>query len=143
MNVLDEIRNDAAGAALLADWLGEGGEPVDIRLAEWRSSTCAAGNLSQPCQFNIEPKWWERMKNSVAETIRKQLEIKNKIKLRTSRDDSIFMCQRCGCALPLKVHVPLKHIREHTRPELIDKLPWWCWIKRELSYENGSAEKVS
>lgn len=135
MSALDEIKRDAEGIALLVDWLGDGGKPVTAAQSEHRASVCTTLDLGQPCQLNVEPNWWDRMKNAVAETIRKELAIKRRLNYSTSRDSSLHMCKACGCCLPLKVHVPPKHIRAHTSPEVEAKFPPGCWIKKELSNE--------
>lgn len=132
MSIIDEIRNDANGAALLADWLGDGGHTVDPGRADWRASVCAAGSLGQPCTNNVEPKWWERVKNDVADAIKSELEIRNRIGLTVKHEGSIHMCKACGCCLPLKVHVPIEHIAKHTSQSVKDKLPQFCWMKKEM-----------
>ncbi len=133
MSVIEEIRNDVAGAKLLADWLGDGGFSVPASQADWRASVCSAGNLGQPCEMNVEPRWWERVKNDVADAIKAELEIRNRIGLTVKHEESIFMCRGCGCCLKLKVHTPIEHIAKHTPKSQIDKMPPFCWIKKELS----------
>ena len=133
MNVLEEIKNDAAAMPLLVDWLGNGGKPVAHELAEKRAAVCTALRYSdKACPFNVEPRWWERFKMKVAEVIKDQLAIKNKMGVWVSVESELNMCKACGCCLPLKVHVPIEHIRDHTRPETFQKFPSWCWITKEL-----------
>lgn len=131
MSALDEIKGDIEGVSLLLDWLGNSdGQAVPAQLAEWRASVCTAGNLGQPCRFNTAPNWWHTIKSAIAETIRKELALKHQLSYRTSRDSSLHMCKVCGCCLPLKVHVPIRHIKEHTPDSL--EFPAYCWIKREI-----------
>jgi len=129
MNPLSEIRKDAAGAALLADWLGHGLDVVPMTVARQRAQTC----LDNHCQENRAPRWWETLQNTIALTIRRQLEIKNKLDLRLSTEEHLHMCRKCGCCLKLKVWVPFDHIRSHLHPTLADTFPNYCWIKKEFN----------
>jgi hypothetical protein len=124
--MINEIRNTVEGAAVLKDWLGEGGTPVSQELAERRATTCVC------CNRNVAPRWWEKMMNRIAVAIRQQLSVKQKCEIKTSLDDDLHMCQICGCCLQLKVHVPVKHVADHTRPEMLDKMPSYCWIRGEI-----------
>ena len=44
MNILDEIKNDLAGAKILKDWLGDGRRHVSQAQADHRSKACLRGN---------------------------------------------------------------------------------------------------
>ena len=107
------------------DWLGEGGEPVSKGQSTERAFTCSI------CPQNRHPKWWEQSKQAIASVMRKHLEYKNHISISTDHDDDLHMCKVCGCCLPLKVHVPLKHILAHTNSETLAQFPENCWIARE------------
>lgn len=132
VNLLAEIRNDIEGAKLLADWIGDGGMPVDHEHAERRAQMCAFGDDGFACPMNVEPNWWDRIKSQIANTIKSELEIKNALELRVASENVLHMCKCCGCAMPLKVWVPIKHIKEHTTPGQFEAAPSWCWIRREL-----------
>lgn len=118
---------------LLHDWLGSGGYPVSQMKADQRAAACVYGNSGKPCHLNIEQGWWDRIKSAIASTIKKQLQIKHEMKLKSALEDSLFMCQGCGCALPLKVWVATEHIKSHTSTDQIDKMPLWCWQRMEMS----------
>lgn len=133
MKLLEELRKDATGLALLDDWLGAGGFPVEQSLAERRAATCISGDDWKPCPFNRGGKWWEKAKDAIAAVIRLQLRFKTELTLHVACEDQLQMCQRCGCCLKLKVHVPIEHIRAHTPPETVEQYPDFCWIRRELS----------
>jgi hypothetical protein len=120
------------GIAVLTDWLGEGGSPVDRMVAAFRSERCLIGNNGQPCPNNVQPNWWDRVKHKIADWIKAELELKNRMNLHLAEDSKLHMCSACGCCLQLKVWTPTKHIRAHTTPEKISELPNWCWMKREL-----------
>lgn len=116
--LVSRLKNDLRGVAILNDWLGEGGSPVDHDRAERRANTCAGCPNNRPVTKRIE--------NTVAEAIRKQEEVRHSVELRTSHDSNLHNCQACGCYLKLKVWVPLKHI-----PDESDKFPPFCWIRTE------------
>jgi len=133
MNVFEEILADANGALLLADWLGDGGAPVEPFKAEFRAQHCLSGDNGKPCPHNREPGWWDRhTKDPVAQWMRKQLELKNRMSLRLSGENELGICDVCGCCLKLLVWSPIERIREHTDAKEIEKLPNWCWKRAEL-----------
>lgn len=133
VNIIEELRRDVEGAKLLADWLGDGGEPVSQIVAEQRASVCAFGDGGYPCGLNREANWWDRVKHKIADTIRAELEIKHQLALKVSSENALHMCASCGCALPLKVWTPTKHLKAHTPAHVIDKTPPFCWMRKELS----------
>ena len=111
----------------LVEWLGHGGEPVDHGIAEYRASVCRG------CPLNAHGKWWETSKSLIAESIRKILELKNHRQIFVSNEENLFMCGACGCALRLKVHAPIEHIRNNMPFSQAEKLDPGCWIPREIS----------
>jgi hypothetical protein len=132
VNILDEIRNDAQGLALLKDWLGEGGKTVDPVQADIRAHVCYNGNNGEPCPRNKEPNWWERVKSAIALTIRDQLELKSRMQLKVHREESIHMCSACGCCLKLKVWTPIEHIKSHLSVEQFNRTVPYCWMRKEI-----------
>lgn len=127
MNLLQEIKLDAHGASLLKDWLGQDGRPVDSQLAYDRALVCLT------CPENRAHNWWDLVKDAVADIIRTQLEVKNRMDLSTPWDDDLNMCRPCGCCTRLKIHVPIEHIRNHTPSKTAAQFPPNCWILRELA----------
>lgn len=115
--LVDRLRNDVRGTAILADWLGSGGDPVDHVTANGRAAICSGCPNNKPLTKRIE--------NNVAEAIRKQEEIRHAVELRTSHDGNLHNCSICSCYLKLKVWVPIKHIPKD------DKFPAFCWIRKE------------
>lgn len=136
VNVLEELRHDIEGALLLDDWLGEGGEPVSQTQADYRADQCLHGNGGDPCPLNIEPNWWDRVKEAIADTIRAELELKKRINLRVIGEPELAMCKPCGCCLKLKVWTPIKHIKKHLSEESLDQMPNFCWQKIEIERLN-------
>lgn len=132
MSVWDEIKNDVAGAALLADWLGSGLQPVTQIRADQRAYACTSGNKGEPCPKNKEPNWWDRVKSTIATAIKGQIEVKNRLELHAANEANLHMCAVCGCCLQLKVWTPIEHIQRVTPPSKLKDAPSWCWMWHEL-----------
>ncbi len=115
----------AAGVRILLDWLGSGGKPVDLTLAEKRASICAT------CPQNNGGDWRKLFTQPIADKIRKQVELKNEMKLVTGQDKALTVCQACACPLQLKVWTPLEHVSKHTDEPTRAKLDPRCWITAE------------
>lgn len=132
MSLIDEIRNDVTGAAVLADWLGDGLNPVDQKVADARAAVCLTGNGGGECPHLKSPNWWDNQKGNIAFAIKEQLEAKSKMKLATELDATPRMCSICGCCMPLKAWVPIKHVAAHTSEDLVKKFVPWCWQRIEI-----------
>jgi len=134
MSLIETIKNDIEGAAILRDWLGDG-DPVHPMVAEARAQRCTTGNEGKPCPLNIEANWWDRVKSTIADWIRYELELKNKMELKVPQEDALGMCKACGCCLRLKVWTPIKHIKDHITPAQLKTTPGFCWIRAEIGSE--------
>jgi hypothetical protein len=132
MSVIDEIRRDVQAAKILSDWIGEG-SPVSQRHANGRALVCLRGNEGKECPYHKAERWWDVVKHAIAERIKQQIGIKNRMQLSTPHDADLKMCSACGCAMPVKVWVPMKHVVEHTPKEVFDKMPSYCWQVKERS----------
>jgi hypothetical protein len=133
MKALNEIKQTAVGAAVLADWLGDGLHLVAQEKADRRALSCLTGNDGAGCPHLSHPGWWDSAKGSVASAIKKQLEAKAGLKLETDLDRNVpRMCSVCGCCAPLKAWAPIKHIAAHTPEDLVKKFPPHCWIRQEI-----------
>jgi hypothetical protein len=132
MKALDEIKNTATGAAVLADWLGDGLHPVTQEQADRRAVSCLSGNDGAECPHLSHPNWWDSAKGSVAFAIKEQLEAKAGLKLETKLDEHPRMCSRCGCCMPVKAWTPIKHIASHMTDDAVKSHPPFCWIRQEI-----------
>lgn len=132
MSLLDEIRSDLNGAAVLKDWLGDGLNPVDQKVADARAARCLRGNDGKECVFLVAPRWHETAKGAVAFAIKEQLEAKSKLKLESELDATEPMCKRCGCCMALKIWTPIQHIAAHTPDDLLKSYPGFCWQRIEI-----------
>ncbi len=117
--------NVARGTAILVEWIGEGGVPVEIPIAEARAAICAE------CPLNDKGDWTRWFTQPASDLITQQLAVKHDLKLATSFDDKLQVCSACGCPLKLKVFTPMKHIRAHLSGESKAKLVPYCWILTE------------
>lgn len=124
-SVAGGVRKVAAGVSALWDWLGDGGEPVPVSDANMRAAVCAQ------CDRNKPGNWTSWFTVPASELIRKQLEIRNDMELKTNFDDKLGCCSICLCPLPLTVFVPLEYKLATMRPEVFAELPEWCWVKKE------------
>lgn len=120
------VRSVAAGIGILIDWLGDGGESVDLPVADARAKVCVGCPLNQPKDFLAF------FTDPVAQKIRQQISIKNEMELKTQYDDKLNVCTGCGCSLDLKVWTPIQHIARHTSDEVKAKLDARCWVLKEL-----------
>lgn len=134
------LNKTTAGIGVLLDWLGDGGIPVDKGLSESRASVCATfkwsdseGKHQTGCWFNNQGDFTSWFTVPASEMIRKQIEIKNDLKLETSHDEKLGVCEVCACPLKLKTHTPISHIAEHLSENVRSKLPPHCWIPKELA----------
>lgn len=117
----------AAGIGVLADWLGAGLKPVAKDLAESRAAICAT------CPKNEKATLLESIFAVPAmEIIRKQIGIRNDMKLETAHDRELGLCGVCHCVTRLKVFCPTEHIKLNTGAGLLNEFPDFCWVKKEI-----------
>lgn len=126
MNLIEEFKHDAAGLAIIKDWLGAGGIPVHQSVADKRSNIC------QQCPKNIAPNWWDKVKHKIADEIKKQLEFKNRAGLKARNESLLAMCQPCGCCNQLSVWTPIIHIAHHTSNDTLNDFHADCWKRKEI-----------
>lgn len=121
------FKRAAQGTAVVLDWLGSGANTVSQELAEKRAATCVQ------CQNNVPGSWYTE---APAEIIKKAVEAwktmtgKVSFEFKTEQGDKLKSCDTCKCLLPLKVFVPMEHIIQKTRPDVMEELPSLCWIAR-------------
>lgn len=116
--------NYRMNTGVLVEWLGQGGNPVDVTIAEWRANTCLS------CPKHRGTKLWEQLvTHPVAMRIREHLEVKHGLNLSVPTDEHLGVCNACGCCVPLKIWTPLLHIQSET-PDLTI-YPETCWIRKE------------
>lgn len=129
-HVAEVVSAGATGVAVLADWLGDGLQPVPEEQAQVRSDICTGRLNGSACPKNQQSGW--RVTMAVAQNIHAQMAKKSEAGIKVEGEDQLGTCQACGCHLKLKVHVPFRHIHAHTSDEQMSKFPDFCWIQREL-----------
>lgn len=122
--VVVEPKRVSMAIGLLLDFLGPSLKPVPHELAEKRAAVCVT------CPNN---QLGGALDHIAGEALKKLLEYKAEEKLFTSHDAKLFECRICTCNLHLKPHVELAYILEKTTPEVMERLPDFCWIKRKDS----------
>jgi hypothetical protein len=118
------VKKMADGVALLVEWLPQG-QTVAPDLSEKRASVCVT------CPKNGSTTLTQYFTQPVSARLQKMVEARKDLKLQTSFDDKLGVCDVCLCPMKLKVHVPMDHILAKTRPETMPEFPDHCWIKRQ------------
>lgn len=116
----------ATGAAIISEWLGEGGVPVPREQAQARANVCLN------CEFNAKRTLWEQLEQPVIVTIRALLKLKSGMKMRVAGEQQLGTCKICACQINLKVHAPIKFIADETDDETLAEFPPWCTFKQEI-----------
>jgi hypothetical protein len=111
------LRQTAQGARILAEWLGDGGTPVDRRQAQDRIDTCNRCIHNKPTDARSVTK-------TVAEAILEQEQARNDMAMFLQGEGLAGTCEVCGCYLKLKVWVPLSYLGKTEMPDN-------CWISHE------------
>ncbi len=122
MNLFDQVAHIKDGAKTLSDWLGEGGSVVDNETAQRRTNVCLGCDLNQEGSEIVA---------SVAAAIKKTIELKNGLGLRTNGVQKLKTCQLCLCPLKLKVHIPIGNVRRGLTPKEFESAPAHCWMVTE------------
>lgn len=124
MNVFDELAEKARrltnGAQILADWIGDGGHVVDRELAQKRADIC----LTCP---KHRVGWG--LAEMAASVIKQQVELKNHLQIRVDGEKKLHVCEICGCAMALKIHLPIGRIRLQDEEKRL--YPDTCWLLQE------------
>lgn len=114
------------GVGVYVDWLGSGGIPVERNHAEARAKVCST------CDHNkLKGSLTDYFTEPAAAAMNKILAIKNDMKLMTTFEDSLHVCDLCFCPLKSKVWTPISHIKAKLNDKTLSSLPDFCWIKQE------------
>lgn len=118
-------RAAATGGKVLVDWLGSRARPVVIDIAQRRADVCLE------CEHNKEGHSFLRLTAETVKAIAEQMQAREALKLRVEGEERLKACDVCACPLPLKVHVPLNNILQHTDEATLNAFPPWCWVTTE------------
>lgn len=120
MNLIDAAKKYVTGAEIIAEWLGSGAITVPQEQAQKRADCCIA------CPMNVKG---GIVSDSVAKAVKRQVEIKNKLKLRVSGEQRLGKCQACLCESKLKIWLPLQRILPDA--EELNNFAPGCWLRTE------------
>lgn len=124
MNLLDQISHIRDGATIIADWLGDGGQTVDLETAQRRADVC----LKCPKHGPGSP-----FTEAAALAVKKTLELKNKLNLRVKGEKQLQTCQACNCVMRLKIWMPEGRVQQVTDSESFELMPGNCWVRTEAA----------
>lgn len=125
INLLDQVRHMARGAAILLEWTIDG-IVVEQQQAQKRADVCTGRLSGEKCPNNVHYEFNEQVGNAV----RRVVALKNRLKLRVHGEKQLLACSACGgCALKAKVWKELSSILpdDDERAKLDPK----CWLLTE------------
>ena len=121
-SILRYVRDANTFRKIIKSWLGEGGRPVPAGVSQVRADQCLC------CWFNSKTGCigGEAVPISVSHII----SAKTKLKLSVLGEHNLHSCKLCRCYLPLKIHVPIVHLRQFTPQAVIEDIKKHkptCW----------------
>lgn len=119
-NLIERVKQYSEGVKILTDWLGSGAITVDPATAQRRANVCLK------CPMNVKE---SPATEAIADAIRKQVEIKNRLNIRVDGEKSLHTCTGCGCVNRLKIWLPIERILP--TPEELPKFDAACWLHTE------------
>lgn len=119
------VAHAADGGRVLVEWLGDGAVPVPVEVSQARADVCVE------CPHNREGHSFFQWTADKVRAVAEQLGAKDRLKLRVRGEEGLHACAICACPLPLKVHVPLATILNHTDAATLSGFPSWCWLTTE------------
>ena len=121
MNLIERAKQFKEGAQTIMDWLGAGAQKVHPTLAQSRADVCLR------CPLNVKQ---SAMTEAMADAVKKQVEIKNRLQLRVKGEKSLLSCAACGCVTRLKIWLPIENILPEDQER--HKFDPECWIFKEI-----------
>lgn len=122
---LRKVAQLGTGISTISDLKRSGRDPVLQEVAEKRAEICVG------CPKNLSGDLFSIFTKPIANLVRHQIEDKRRLKLATSLDDKLNVCDACGCPMQLKVWFPLDIIKAHIKKPELDDLDQRCWITKE------------
>ena len=116
------MKNYVAGIMTIADWFGEGMNPVEPTEANRRALVCASCPLNK---FKPAEEHFSGFAHTVI-GIRRWLKERG---CRTDLDWKLHVCEACSCPMRVKIWVPLEVLLRRMNPESKAKLHSGCWMK--------------
>jgi len=121
------VETTKAGIGVWMDFIGEGGVPVDAKLAAERAHICST------CTHNKQGGLKNWFIQKVVEETTQLFGILQDLDVKTPHDDKLGVCELCSCPIRGKVQVPISHIRKHLTADVKEKLGAvkHCWVINE------------
>ena len=135
--VVADARKVKAGALTLLDWNLSEHPPVTRTVAISRAGVCSkrpdgkGGYTVCPMNGRGDLTRWFTV--PIAEQIRKAMGKQFDVGLETPLDDSLGVCEACGCPLKTKIWAPAIFIKQRMPTEVKADLDPGCWITKEIS----------
>lgn len=123
--LLQKVQAVAGGGKTVVEWLGKGADSVSPELSAKRGLICAS------CPRNVPGDWTSFFTVPVSQGILAALNLREQWKLSTPYDDKLNVCEVCLCPIKLKLHMPMTEIMSKMKPEVMEALPDFCWIKKQ------------
>jgi hypothetical protein len=120
MTLLEHAAQLKNGIKTLKEWLGDGAKTVSTDQAQLRANVCLQCPKHSTTAF---------LEEITAGAIKRQVELKNHLQLRVYGEKSLHVCEVCGCAMKLKVWLPLETILPDEEEKA--KFDPRCWLLRE------------
>lgn len=120
--VAGAVKKLTRGVSALLDWETSGSQPVALVVAEGRAAICTA------CPQNGRGELTSWFTVPAAEKIRFHMERIHSLKLSTSQDAKLGVCESCLCPLKLKVWTPESLVKKHLTDDIKNDLPSNCWM---------------
>lgn len=124
-SLFQSVKQVAAGASVLVEWISSGAESVASEVSNKRASICVT------CPKNEKGDWTAFFTKPVSAAIQNALNQRSQFGLSTFHDENLGICSACSCPLKLKVHLPLDKILSKLPPESKAALDANCWILSE------------
>lgn len=132
MHLIEIAKKYKDGLDTIVEWLGAGGVCVDIPKAQARTSICLK------CPHNVPG---GILPESIASAIKRQVQLKNEIGLKTEGMKDLRTCELCTCYLPLKIFVPLENLGVDEK-EASEQFPEFCWLPLEYKQRKEQYEQI-
>ena len=123
-NIMD-IKKLAIGAGLLMEWDASGAGKVPQEEANDRAKICV------DCPLNSVANYEHWLKIPVAGSLTSRIERLKSLKLITSHDAKLGLCDAISCPNPYLVHAPRPILDKRIGPKVRLSLDSKCWILRE------------
>lgn len=122
MSLRDSIATVVDAAPIMAAWVGSGGHVVDQDIAQARADKCLV------CPKRIPT---PNVLGFAADSMKKILELKSRLKLRVVGEKAVGNCGVCNCVNRLRVWMPLEKVKIELTAAELGLLHGECWITNE------------